>query len=181
MGMLLPESCNEHKCSVPLDVGQGLELLATGCVTLSSCRPHFPQRPHHSPSYPLWQRVPAPHSITDTCYKMPFLFLGWGADHFFKFSFKTLIFLPWLVWLSVLCIVPQSERSLVWFLIRTHVGVVGRSPVQACMRGKTDALLSRWCFSLCLSLPLPLPAKSVTDIRVHSLLVLYVLWVWTNV
>ena len=64
---------------------------------------------------------------------------------------------PWPVWLSWLGIIPQSERSLVRFLVRAHVWVVVLIPSWGTYeRQPIDVSLSHWCFSPSLSSSLPL-------------------------
>ena len=49
---------------------------------------------------------------------------------------------PWLVWFSWLCIVPQSEASLVQFLLRAHARVPGSVLVRAHTKGNQSMFLS---------------------------------------
>ena len=49
---------------------------------------------------------------------------------------------PWLVWLSGLDIVLETERSLVWVPVRTQACVVGRVPSWGCVRGNQLMFLS---------------------------------------
>ena len=62
--------------------------------------------------------------------------------------------MPWLVWLSWLGVVPQSERLLVRFLVRSYAWVVGSVPgVGAPTRGDRLMFLSHIDVSLPLFLP----------------------------
>ena len=70
------------------------------------------------------------------------------------------IFLPWPVWLSWLGVVLQNKRMPVWFLVRTHVWVMGPVPRWGMWeRQPIDDSVSYWCFSRSLSPSLLLSVK----------------------
>ena len=60
---------------------------------------------------------------------------------------------PWLVWLSGMSISPQTERSLVRFLVRAHVWIVGQVPSWGHAGGNQLMFLSHIIVSLPLFLP----------------------------
>ena len=61
---------------------------------------------------------------------------------------------PWLVWLSGLGIIPQAERSPVWFLVRAHAWVVHQDPGWRRIRGSQSMFISLTDVSPFLLLPL---------------------------
>ena len=74
--------------------------------------------------------------------------------------FKKILMSPWPVWLSWLGIIPQKERSLVWFPVRAHAWVVGSEPGQGTYKRQLMYVsLSCWRLSLSLSPYLPLSLK----------------------
>ena len=73
-------------------------------------------------------------------------------------TFKRLLELPWLVWLSGLSTSLRTGRSQVWFPVRAHAWVLGQVPNLGRARGNQLIYLScvHWCFSAFLSPFLPL-------------------------
>ena len=82
--------------------------------------------------------------------------------------------MPWLVWLSGLSAILQTERSLVQFPVRARAWVVGQVPSWGGVRGNQFMYLSCMCLSLSFS-PLPLSVnknlkekKKTTKLRVRA-------------
>ena len=73
---------------------------------------------------------------------------------------KQMVF-PWLMWLSGLSIISQSERSPGWFPVRAHAWVADRSQVGTCARGKWFLFLSHIGVSLFLP---PFPSLSINKL-----------------
>ena len=76
---------------------------------------------------------------------------------------KVTLNLPWMVWLSGLGIIPQTERLLVWFLVRGHAWVACQVPSW----GREKASQSMFP-SLPPSLPCSLKKKYIKSLKFDS-------------
>ena len=97
----------------------------------------------HSP--PKWQTL---STVWWTCFESPYYAFICIGPH--NLSLKKCKCQPWLVWLSGLGILPQTKRSQVGFLVRTHGWVAGQPWLGI------DVSLAHRCFSPSPSPSLPL-------------------------
>ena len=75
--------------------------------------------------------------------------------------------LPWLMCLSELSTIPQTERGLVWFPLRAHAWVAGQVPrVGETQKATNGCSLTHQCFSLSLSPSCPFSLKINTIFKI---------------